>query len=196
MRTVFVVPLMFTRNDFAEIDPNPPDDYEAKSEEFWNYVSDKLRAPVNIQKMYFDSLTKEKLQETLKFIRSSNDRAYNLVERFKEAGAELQVTEDSILIEETTAWARMLKENNTSGSTQELFAQSMVDREKCVAKLIGESLKDGEMAILFLSPGRRTGDYLPSDIRVIKIQPFDPVDYLNSWFVSLNLKSKTPIAKQ
>ena len=66
----------------------------------------------------------------------------------------------------------------------------MMDREKYVANAINESLKDGETGVLFLKSGRRTGDYLPSSIRVIKIQPFDPNDYLNSWVVTMKLRSK------
>lgn len=181
---------MFTRDDLSRINSKLPDDYETKSEEFWNYVSDKLKAPVTIQKIYFDSVTKTKLETAPEFIKKSNEKAYAIIERFMNEGAKLQITEDSILLEESASWARMLSQDSASSATEELFTQSIVDREKFVAKSISESLNEGEMAILFLSPGRRTGDYLPSDIRVIKIQPFDPTDYLNSWIVSLQVKEK------
>lgn len=178
---------MFTKEDLCKINSGLPDDYEAKSEEFWSYVKEKLKGPVTIQKLYFDSVTKAKLQEAPEFIKKSNENAYSIFQKFKEAGAELQGIEDPILMAESASWARMLSDD-PSEATQELFAQSVADREKFVAKSIVESLNEGEMGILFLSPGRRTSDFLPSEIRVIRIQPFDPGDYLNSWMASLRLK--------
>ena len=59
--------------------------------------------------MYYDSLTKDKMQEALEFIRSNNE-CYRFVKEFKQAGAELLPTEDFILMEETMSWARMLEE--------------------------------------------------------------------------------------
>jgi hypothetical protein len=187
MKTVFIVPLMFTRDDLSKINTKLPEDYEAKSEEFWNYVEDKLKTPVSIQKLYFDSVTKTNLQQATEFIKKTNERASSILEKFRASGAEDQVTEDLILMQETASWARMLNDDS-SEATQELLTQSIADREKFVAKSIVESLNEGEMALLFLTPGRRTSDYLSSEIRVIKIQPFDPSDYLNSWIVSLQLK--------
>ncbi len=181
---------MFTRDDLSKINPEIPEDYESKSEEFWNYVNDKLKIPLMIQKIYCDSVTKAKLETALEFIKKSNEKAYSIIERFMKEGAKLQVTEDPILLEESASWARMLSQDSSSPATQELFTQSIADREKFVVKSIGESLNEGEMALLFLSPGRRTGDYFPSGIRVIKIQPFDPTDYLNSWIVSLQMKEE------
>ena len=178
---------MFTKDDLSRINSNLPSDYEAKSEEFWNYVEYKLKPPISIQKLYFDSVTKDNLQRAPEFIKKTNERASIILEKFRASGAELQVTEDSILLQETASWARMLNDNS-SEATQELLAQSIADREKFVVKSIVESLSEGEMALLFLTPGRRTNDYLPSEIRTIKIQPFDPSDYLNSWIVSLQLK--------
>ena len=191
MRTVFIVPLILTKDDLTKISPNLPDDYEAKSREFWDYVDEKLKTQTNIHKIYFDSLTMERFQNAHEFARKANEQAYNLAMKFKEDGAELQVTEDRVLLEETSSWARMLNDVNATTTTQELFAQSVADREKFVVKQVGESLAEGETAILFLSPGRRTGEFFPSDIRVIRIQPFDPADYLNSWLVTQQLKAKS-----
>ena len=188
MRTVFIIPLMFTKDDLSKINPNLPSDYEAKSEEFWTYVNDKLQPPITVQKLYFDSVTKINLQQAAEFIKKTNEKASVIFEKFRGSGAELQVTEDPVLVQETASWARMLNDDNSSEATQELLAQSIADREKFVVKSIVESLNEGEMALLFLTPGRRTSDYLPSEIRVIKIQPFDPSDYLNSWIVSHQLK--------
>ncbi len=177
---------MFTKDDMAEINPSLPGDFEQVSADFWNYVKGKFGPQLNIQKMYFDSLTKERMPEANDFVRKTNEKAYDFIVGIE---AQLQATEDAILIEETASWQRMLENGDESSTTHDLLAQSMIEREKFVAKTISESLKDGEAAILFLSPGRRTSEYLSSDSRVIKVQPFDPSDYLNSWLVSMKLRA-------
>lgn len=186
MRTLFVVPLMFMRDDLSKITPELPEDYDSKSGEFWNYVAEKLRTQTKVQRIFFDSLITA--SAAANFVKKESSRAYDIIQEF--SGAELMITEDKDLVAESSSWAKMLESGDVSSATQDLLADTMTDRDRFVAKTVSDSLKDGETGILFLSPGRRAGDYLLSDIRTIRVQPFDPMDYLNSWLVTLRLREK------
>lgn len=188
MKTVFIVPKMFTGVELASVDASLPDDFQDKSKEFWDYVDEKLRTQLYVQKLYYDSLTKEDSEESLEFIKKNNEQCYNLVQKFRDGGAKLQATEDPLLLAETVSWVSMLKDNEeTDLATEEMLAKNMMDRDKYIADKISESLKENETGILFLAPGRQVVNLLPSDIRVIKIQPFDPTDYVNSWLTTTAL---------
>jgi hypothetical protein len=193
MRTVFVIPLMFTERDLIRINPDLPLDYKEKSSGFWAYVDEKLKTQRSVQKLYYDSLTKENIAQALEFVEKTNPKSFDVVKKFKDAGAQLLPTEDSMLLEESNSWASMLEREDYSATTQEFLAQTLMDRDKYIASTINDTLGDGETALLFLRPGRRASDFFPSQIRVIKIQPFDPSDYLNSWLVTLRLRSKNQV---
>lgn len=184
---------MFTLDEINKITSTIPEDYDLKSKEFWDYVNEKLRTQRSVQRLYYDSLTKyESEDKALEFIKKNNEHCYDIIHRLREAGAKLEETEDLLLLEETASWLSMLKDDGeTNLATEEMLAKNMIDRDKYVGKRISESLSEGETGILFLAPGRQVGDYFTTDIRVIKIQPFDPTDYLNSLLVSLSLKSES-----
>jgi hypothetical protein len=197
MRTIFIIPKMFTEEELRRVASELPDDFAQKQKEFWEYVRDRLNTQRNVRKLYYDSLVISEREKALELIRQNHAECYNLVEQFVQAGATLEATEDPILIQEALSWASMLHEGKTDFATQEMLVKNMIDRDKYIARRISESLKQEESGILFLAPARRIDEYLPSDMRVIKIQPFDPADYLNSWIVSLSLKSKaTPTTAQ
>lgn len=189
MRILLIVPKMFTLEELSKINQDVPDDYEEKSKEFWDYVAEKLKTQREVRRLYYDSLTKGDKESALKFVSDDNAQCYNLVQKFVVEGATLQPTEDPLLLEETSSWIAMLKEGEDS-VTRELLGQNIADRNKHTAKIIDETLKDGETGILFLASDRQISEYLPSDIRVIRVQPFDPADYLKSWLVRLRLKLK------
>jgi hypothetical protein len=189
MRTLFIVPKMFTSNELSAVNSTVPEDFPQKSKEFWDYIDEKLRNR-SIQKLYYDSLTIDEPGKALEFVKKSNEDCYNLVRRFNEAGAKIEITEDPLLVQEAAAWISMLQNDKTDLATQEMLAKNMIDRDKYIGGRISESLRDGETGILFLAPGRQISEYVSSDIRVVKVQPFDPSDYLNSWLVTLSLRSQ------
>ncbi len=200
LKTLFIIPKMFTPEELNRIGSTLPEDYPEKSKEFWGYIDEKLRTQRAVQKLYYDSLTKfESVEKALEFIKRNNEHCYDIVERLIGLGAKLETTEDPLLVEETASWISMLKDNDgeTDLATEEMLAKNMMDRDKYIAKKIYESLGDGETGILFLAPGRQiSNDIIPPDVRVIKIQPFDPADYLNSLLVSMSLKHESQAKNQ
>jgi hypothetical protein len=191
MRTLFVIPKMFTSRELANVDEKLPEDFETKSKEFWDYVDVRLSVLRSVQKLYYDSLSKDDSEEALDLIKKNNENCYAIIQKFREAGARLQATEDPLLIEETVSWISMMKDNNEEDlATEDLLAKNMKERDAYITSRISQTLKEGEIGILFLAPGRQATDQLPSDVRVIKMQPFDPTDYVNSWLVSKALKDE------
>jgi hypothetical protein len=183
---------MFTENELSKINSVLPEDFEQRSKEFWDYVEEKIRTQKKVERLYFDSLTTNDMEKALDFMKKSCSKCYELVSKYIQGGAVIEVTEDPILVEEASSWASMLQnDEKTVLATEDMLAKNIIDRDKFMAKRISESLRDGETGILFLSPGRRTSEYLPQEIRAIKIQPFDPADYLNSWVTKISIKSNT-----
>lgn len=188
---------MFTEAELLKINPNLPEDFNAKSKEFWNYVREKLRTQRNVQRLYLDSFTQNEKEKALEFVKKNYSESLDLILPYTESGAELEVTEDPILVQEAASWASMLQQDDeTLLATEDMLSKNLIDRDKFVAKRISESLKEGETGLLFVSAGRRTKDHIPSDIRAIKIQPFDPSDYLNSWIATISIRSNEEMVEK
>jgi hypothetical protein len=192
MRILFIVPKMYSFEDLSIVNSSVPEDYQSKARDFWDYVNEKLNPRRDIRKVYFDALTLVDLDKGLEFVKQAGVECYELIYRFVDKGAELIATEDSLLVQESASWISMLGESGVKEmdnlATREMLAKNMVDRNKYVAMQISKTLKEGETGLLVLAPGRYIDNELPGDIKVIKVQPFDPLDYLNSWLVTLSLK--------
>ena len=157
---------MFMREELASLNNDVPEDFQAKSKEFWDYVSERLRKPRVIQRIYYDSLTKEG-EEAIKFINESNANCGKLVGELVSEGATVYSSEDRLLVEETASWASMLeKEGKEDPTIIELLSQNMSDRNKFLGKVIDETLREDETGLLFVRSGRDMSGFLPSDIKI------------------------------
>jgi hypothetical protein len=54
--------------------------------------------------------------------------------------------------------------------------------------VVGRSLGEGETALLLIDSRRNLE--LPKDLRVIRVVPFDPADYMNRTIIKAGLKPK------
>jgi len=185
--TLIIVPRMFTKSEFVEALSYVPDDYEAKSEEFWTYIADKLKVfRGRVQKVFRESLSKG-TREALRKISKDDERGYALIVSLLEEGAELKPTEDPILVGETESWLNMIKES-PNDTLLELYEESLKERNQDLSDHITQALGEGEVGLLLID-SRRKIDF-SEDIRVIRVCPFDPADYLNTEMVKARLKSK------
>ncbi len=185
--TLIIVPRMFTKSEFIEALSFVPDDYNAKSEEFWSYIADKLKVfRGRIQKVFRESLSKD-TREALKAVSKDDEVGYALLVNLLQEGAELKLTEDPILVGETESWLNMIRES-PNDTLLELYEQSLKERNQDLSNRITQALGEGEVGLLLID-SRRKLDF-PEDIRLIKVCPFDPADYLNTEMVKARLKSK------
>jgi hypothetical protein len=185
--TLIIVPWMFTKSEFVEAISYVPDDYNAKSEEFWSYVADKLKVfRGNVQKIFRESLTKG-TREALKALSKDDERGYSLIVGLLEEGAELRPTEDPILAGETESWLEMIKDSPNE-TLLELYEGSLKERNQDLSNRITQALGESEVGLLLIDSRRKVE--FPEYIRVIRVYPFDPADYLSSEMVKARLKSK------
>jgi len=188
-RTLLVVPRMYTKDEFKEETSYVPDDYDDKCEEFWSYVAEKLSVfKGRIKKIFRESLSIN-TKEALLTLSGDEQPSRSLLLGVLEDGAELESTEDPILMAETESWIQMMR-GTSNEMLSELYGQSLVERNRYVANRIGESLREGEVGLLLIDSRRRIEP--PQDIRVIRVCPFDPADYLASTIVKAKLKSAKP----
>jgi hypothetical protein len=188
-RTLIIVPRMYTKNEFREEASYVPDDYDSKSEEFWNYVAEKLSVfRGRIRKIFRESLPTN-TEEDLRVLSGHEPRGHSLLVSLLREGAELEPTEDPILTSETESWMEMMRESPNE-AISELYEQSLAERNRYVAKRLSESLREGEVGLLLIDSRRRLE--LPQDIRTIRVCPFDPADYLTSTIVKAKLNSGKP----
>lgn len=185
--TLIIVPRMFTKSEFIEALSYVPDDYNAKSEEFWSYIADKLKVfRGRIQKVFRESLSKD-TRVALKAVSKDDEVGYALLVNLLQEGAELKLTEDPILVGETESWLNMIRES-PNDTLLEFYEQSLKERNQDLSNHITQALGEGEVGLLLID-SRRKLDF-PEGIRVIRVYPFDPADYLNTEMVKARLKSK------
>lgn len=186
-RTLIIIPRMYTKSEFKEAIAQIPDDYDVRHDEFWSYVTDKLRVfRGRIRKVFWESLSRN-TKAALRAICGDDERGYSLIVELLEEGAELEPTEDPILVTETESWLKMIK-STSYDALLELYEESLAERNRYVSNLIIQSLKEGEVGLIIIDSRHKLE--LPPDYRVIKVCPFDPADYLNTEIIKAKLKSR------
>ena len=184
VRTLFVISRMYTKDEFRRLSSGVPGDYDARVKEYWSLVGEAVEKICGrVKHLYYDSMTYEG-DRGLKVLESEDPESYKVFQScIKEGGAVLQKTEDSELVEETVAWLQMKADPDV---VMKMLRKNIEERDAHVSKVIDETLE--EAGLLILAPARKIN--LGGDVKIIKIQPFDPGDYLHSWIKSLEAKRK------
>ncbi|MGA1974043.1 MAG: hypothetical protein ABSG92_00175 [Conexivisphaerales archaeon] len=186
-RTLLIVPRMYAKSEFRESTSYVPDDYGAKSEEFWTYVTDKLTVFRGRVKWVFRESLSEDTEKALKEVSGDEERGLSLIVGLLEEGAKLKKTEDRILVAETESWRQMIR-GSSNNALLELYEQSLAERNRHISNLVDQSLVEGDVGLLLIDSKRKLE--LPKDIRIIRVLPFDPADYLDVEIVKARLKSR------
>ena len=76
-------------------------------------------------------------------------------------------------------------EEKPSRIVLELYEESVRERDDGIESLINESLKDGETGLLSIDSSIKIS--FPVDVRVVRMCPFDPQDYLNRHLTKVRL---------
>lgn len=177
-RTVILIPVMYGREELEKALNLVPDDFEEASSEFWDYVEGKLEPFIGkIQAVYSEKpvLTEEQ-----------GSRLEAVLRKF-EGNAEFHCVEDPLLDAEAEAWLELI-EKEQNQAVQGLLEESMRDRDAHASEVLDRTLGDGKMGVLLIDPARKLP--LPKDIKVIRMCPFDPVDYLNHHLAKPKIEKK------
>jgi hypothetical protein len=180
---LFVVPRMYTENEFKDLVSVIPQDFEAKTCEFWGYVEDKLKPFVGkIQKVYRDEIC-EGGEKALRHLSVVDRENFLIVKKLVDGGAVFEATEDSMLVAESSSWIEAIRHNPLDAVSLEMFTETVRERDEFVSRRIEETLHDGETGVLFIKPNRSVDP--KGSAKVIRVCRFDPADYLRSWQVQL-----------
>lgn len=186
-RTLVIIPRMFPETELKKMGLRIPRDFHEKTEEFWSYVEERLRTlSPRINRLYIESVFKDG-QDNLDEIKENDQRFHRIVTWLVDHGAVMTATEDRMLVLETESWSRLMRQG-TVGAEKEMLEENLKDRSAFISERISETLEEGKVGVLFID--RLQTFSFPSDIRVIRMMPFDPRDYLQTWLVSTRLRGR------
>ena len=186
-RTLILIPKMFSEKELKNRRVAIPSDLGETSSEFWGYVEDRLKVlSTRIKRVYVESAYRGGI-DNLNKIRETDEKLHQVLGWLLDQGAEITATEDILLILEAESWSD-LAHQGAGGAEGEMLEDSLRDRCIFVSKRVSETLKEGETGVLFVDTLRELN--FDADIRVIRMMPFDPKDYLKAWLISSRLQEK------
>ncbi len=177
-RKLFVVPLLYAGKD-------SPEEYKEKFELYWKQVGEQLAnletKMGSITRVYHESISMEG-EEGLKIMEQLNARSYQIAKERYQKDARLEMVEDRELAEECMDWERCLLMGFISDKVARMVSDFYVEvsrkRHEHIAKRIDETLKDGDVAILFIREGHMV--QFPKDIDVFSVAP-PALDEIHRW---------------
>jgi hypothetical protein len=179
---------MYSKDEFKILAGELPPDFGSKTQEFWAYVEEKLSVfKGRINRVYRDG-TCRKGKHSLSKLKSIDPDNFSIIDELINDGASFEFAENSLLIEESESWLKILKSTNSNAVTLEMCQQAMDERNKDMANRIHQTLEKDEIGVLFIEPSRRIK--FEDDIEVIAVYRFNPFDYLSSWQTKQRLRTK------
>jgi len=176
LKTIILVPTMYSETDLKELLGSVPGDFANDSKEFWTYVEEKLASASGKVSMVC-LLWNEETVDT---------RARSISEFLENKGAKISRLEDTTLLGEVRAWLDMSEEEGDLGS-KVFYEESNRELRQGLRKML-DTLADLEVAVVFADPA--CSPIFPEGLRVIKMTPFDPRDYLKRHMIRLRLTGK------
>jgi hypothetical protein len=175
MKTVIFVPVMYSEADMEEFLGKLPSDFPEQSEEYWTYVEQRL----------LRSLEKIALVCVFWWEETIDWRAKEIVKSLQGRGVKVSIQKDNTLVGEVRAWKAMARQD-INFAANELLQESNRELSNEVTQLLSNLDEDG-IAVVFLDPACRPS--LP-EVRVIRMNPFHPEDYLLRYKTKLSLSGR------
>lgn len=177
-RKLYLIPLLFSWEE-------APAEYVEKLNLYWQQVREhvaNLESKLGeVNRIYHESISMAG-EDGLKVLEKLNSSACQVARDKCQSGAELEAVEDRELAEETMDWERHLLMGFMSQKVAKMVSDFFVEasRKRCehIARRIDETLKDSEVAMLFIREGHRV--QFPSDIEVFSVAP-PALDEVHRW---------------
>jgi hypothetical protein len=171
--TLISISRMFTGHEFKELTGAVPDDFHKTEQKFWEYVTQKLNLLVSRITYVFSSTLFTNSKESI------------LINNLVRQGIRHVSTPDDVLLAEVFEWFRMTRKAPNEGVFQ-LYEDSLQEIQQHILTTINNTLQDGELGILFLSPSIQMT--FPKTFRIIRMLPFNPLDYLTRYLTLKKLR--------
>jgi len=177
-RKLYVVPVVYAADD-------TPLDFQEKCFRFWEQVDQQIavqEAKVgNVTRIYFESISLGG-EEGVKLVEKFNKLGYKMVKGKTDAGAVFEATEDAEVFNECMDWQRCLLmgffSQKVADIVSEGYQKSTKQRVEHIGKRISETLKAGEVGLLFIHEGHSV--QFPEDIDVFSVSP-PALDEIHRW---------------
>ena len=177
-RKLYLVPLLYSWED-------APAEYIEKYTLYWQQVGEHISSLESkigeVRRIYHESITIAG-EEGLKVLEKLSPSSCQISRDKCQSGAQVEAVEDTELAEESMDWERHLLMGFISRKVAQVisdfFTESMKKRYEHIAKIIDETLKEDEAALLFIREGHRV--QFPSDIEVFSVAP-PALDDIHRW---------------
>jgi hypothetical protein len=177
-RKLFIVPLIYAGKD-------APLEYMEKFELYWEQTTEhigNLEAKLGkVSRVYHESISLGG-EDGLKIMERLNPKSYQIAKQNCQDNAKFEVIEDRELAEESMDWERCLllgfMSEKVARKVSEFYVEAHRKRYEHISKRIDETLKAGEIAVLFIREGHMV--QFPKDIEVFSIAP-PALDELHRW---------------
>ena len=172
--TLIYISRMFTSHEFKSLTGSIPADFQQTKQQFWDYITQKLDPLIPRITCLFSSQSAQDSAESM------------LINHLIKAGIRHVSTFDDILLAEGLAWFRMKTVTPNEGILQ-LFEESSQEIQQHILASINNMLQDGELGVLLIPAGIRMT--FSEEFRVIRMLPFNPLDYLTRHLTLKNLRT-------
>jgi hypothetical protein len=176
-KTLIYIPRMFTQKEFKDLVGTVPEDFDHTTREFWDYINEKLKIISSRIRWVYSTTYSIKKGSPIK-------EEAEIVNYLIEEDVHVQSVGDPVLLAEAKAWLKMMK-TSSSQAIFELYEETSKEIGKDIVDQITKTLKDGEMGILIISSNLQIA--FPKEIKIIRMLPFNPVDYLNRYLAKSNI---------
>ena len=168
-RKLYLVPLLFAG-------PDAPEEYAQKLTLYWSQVAEqlkKLEATVcKVNRVYHEAIAQSG-EEGLKVLEKLNPDSFRITDEKCRQDAMLEALDDKDLSDELMDWERFMMagfvSQKVAAIVSEHYTESSKRRYEHMAKVIGETLEDGDACILFIREGHSV--QFPSGIDVFSVSP-------------------------
>jgi len=177
LRKLIVAPVVFSGKD-------APADFMEIFNRCWNQVGEQIENLEtklgNVARIYHEMIFSDD-EEGLKILEQLNPESFKTVKAKCKGGAALQGAEDAELAMENMDWERCLMVamgHKVRSLIVQFHRESSSKRYQHISRKIDETLKDGEIGLVFVREGHSI--QFPQNIEVFNVYP-PALDEINRW---------------
>ncbi len=177
-RKILQVPLVYAGK-------NSPAEYLELYEKYWQQVDEmvaKLEAKLGHVTLIYHETVSEEGEGGLEMLKELHPKSHGMITNRCAESASLKCIEVSELLEETMDWERCMMigliSEKVAKQVYEAYGEASRKRYQFIGKTIDETLKPGDVALLFIREGHLV--QFPQDIDVFMVAP-PALDEIHRW---------------
>ena len=177
-RKIMQVPLVYAGKD-------SPAEYMELFEKYWQQVNEmvtKLENKLGSVSVIFHETINAGGEQGLIMLETLNPKSHAIVSARKKNEETLKCIENTELLEEVMDWERCMMmgflSEKVARTVYDAFGDASRKRYQQIGKTIDETLKDGDIALLFIREGHMV--QFPQDVDVFSVAP-PALDEIHSW---------------